>query len=131
MTNRSARNTCLDPRRALSHSTLLAGILLATSVATAAATPRWPDPATGTVMMVEPLRVAFAGGVPHQVAPLEGVDGRWLEGLFPPRPTFAGVPHQVAPPEGVDGTRREPQVTPPPTFAGVPHQVAPLEGVDE
>jgi hypothetical protein len=121
MTNPSARNTALDPWRALNHGMLLAGILLAMSVATAAAMPMWPGPATGTVMLVEPLpvapeadahatlpgveiasRVTFAGGVPRQVAPLEGVDGTWLEGLVTARPTFAGVPHQVAPLEGVD-----------------------------
>ena len=121
MRNHTAHKASGNPLRSLGLSVVFAGTLLATSVAGAAAMTVSHDALANSV---------WVGGVPHQVAPVEGQDSQLLsQSTLLPSPANSGVPHQVAPFEFQD-TQLPPQGTPPtpPANSSVPHQVAPFEG---
>jgi len=96
MRNRTAHKTVGNPLRTLGLSIAFAGTVLATSAASVPAMPMAHDALTDS---------GWVGGVPHQVAPIEGPDTFLPAPRIDPLPSLvdSGVPHQVAPIEGPDG----------------------------
>ena len=124
----TARKSIRVPLQALGLSLVLAGTVLAASGAGIVASPVARDAS------IVPAPPRFVGGMPHQVAPLEGGDDAVLNASIIPAPSrfVGGMPHQVAPVEGPDDADLNASIVPtPPRFVGgMPHQVAPLEGGD-
>ena len=93
MTTLTVRKSIRIPTKAVGLGVALAGVVLTASVAIILANPAARDTS------IAPATSNLFRGVPHQVAPIEGIDDAPVRVL----PFLPGVPHQVAPIEGIDG----------------------------
>jgi hypothetical protein len=99
MTTLTVRKSIRIPTKAVGLGVALAGVVLTASVAIILANPAARDTS------IAPATSNLFRGVPHQVAPIEGIDDAPVN---PPKVPGAsrvlrGVPHQVAPIAGIDG----------------------------
>jgi hypothetical protein len=127
MTTLTVRKSIRIPTKAVGLGVALAGVVLTASVAIILANPAARDTS------IAPATSNLFRGVPHQVAPIEGIDDAPVRPpRVLPRGVLRGVPHQVAPIEGIDDAPVNPPKVPGASrvLRGVPHQVAPIAGID-